>query len=105
MPPPMPMSVTRLMSALPPQSIVLPAEQLPRAVEKGDTRTFAFTMAWWEQLHMPFLAAADLERRPAARIEAYRRVIAVDYACELAHQKLAAVAREMDRDRRRVAQG
>jgi hypothetical protein len=50
-------------------------------------------MSLWERLHAPFLASADAEVDPMRKIEAYRRAIQVDYACELAHQKLADVAR------------
>ena len=34
------------------------------------------------------------------RIEHYRNTIRVDYACELAHQKLSGVARELSRRKR-----
>ena len=37
---------------------------------------------------------------PLRRIEAYRQTIRVDYACELAHQKLSAVARGLARQQR-----
>jgi hypothetical protein len=60
-------------------------------------------MDLWERLHAPFLAAADNTREPLARMEGYRRTIAVDYACELAHQKLSAVAAELERGRREGA--
>jgi len=51
----------------------------------------------WEDLHRPFLAAADIQVDPIARIEGYRRAQRVDYGCELAHQKAADVARELAR--------
>jgi hypothetical protein len=54
-------------------------------------------MGLWERLHLPFLAAADMQADPVQRIEHYRRTIRVDYACELAHQKLSDVARELGR--------
>ena len=54
-------------------------------------------MTLWERLHRPFLAEADAEPDPIAQIEKYRRTIEVDYACELAHQRLAAVARQLAR--------
>jgi len=38
-----------------------------------------------------------MERDPLSKFESYRKTIRVDYACELAHQKLSAVAREMSR--------
>jgi hypothetical protein len=52
-------------------------------------------MALWERLHVPFLAAADAEANPLRKIAGYRQTIEVDYACELAHQHLADVAREL----------
>jgi hypothetical protein len=52
-------------------------------------------MSMWERLHAPFLAQADMTHDPEQKIEAYRRTIAVDYACELAHQRLADVARAL----------
>ena len=51
----------------------------------------------WERLHTPFLAAADAQSDPVAKMEGYRSTIRVDAACELAHQKLSDVAREMAR--------
>jgi hypothetical protein len=51
----------------------------------------------WERLHASFLAAADLEADPVRRMEAYRKVLRVDSACELAHQKLSDVAHAMKR--------
>jgi hypothetical protein len=62
-------------------------------------------MSIWEQLHAPFLAAADAQVDPLRRIHAYRRAIEVDYACELAHQKLSAAAREVARHRRGAGAG
>jgi hypothetical protein len=54
-------------------------------------------MALWERLHAPFLAAADMQVDPILRIEAYRKTIKVDYACELAHQKLSHLAKDLGR--------
>jgi hypothetical protein len=54
-------------------------------------------MAMREQLHTPFIAAADAQADPIQKMEGYRRAIAVDEASELAHQKLSDVAREMMR--------
>ena len=73
---------------------------LPRGAQKGNTQTFAHTMALWERLHLPFLARADSERDPIRKMEGYRKTIHIDYACELAHQKLANTARELDRSAR-----
>jgi len=54
-------------------------------------------MGLWERLHGPFLAAADAEKDPVRKIEKYRDTIEVDYACELAHQRLADVAHALAR--------
>ncbi len=85
-------SIDELTRLLPPHSIVLKLSELP-GEQKGDTQTFAHTMAIWEKLHMPFLSLADQTQLPEARIEAYRQTLEVDYACELAHQKLSDTAR------------
>jgi hypothetical protein len=58
-------------------------------------KTYEDVMDIWEWLHAPFLAAADATPDPIARIAAYRQTIVVDYACELAHQKLADTARQL----------
>jgi hypothetical protein len=78
-------------------SISISVEELPSAPRIGDFETYARTMSLWEQLHTPFLAAADAESDPLKKMDGYRRAIEVDYACELAHQKLSAVAREYAR--------
>ena len=79
---------------LPKNSIVVQEEELPSGSIKGTAETYARVMAMWERLHAPFLAAADARSDPIAKMEGYRKTIAVDYACELAHQKLSAVARD-----------
>ena len=98
LPDPRPMLIDQLLPQLPPHSIVLGEAELPRGSRKGSYETFAETMALWERLHAPFLAAADMLIDPLQKIEAYRMTIGVDYACELAHQKLSAVARELMRN-------
>ena len=70
---------------------------MPRGFRRGTTETFAKVASLWERLHLPFLRDADAEAEPLKRIERYRRTIAVDYACELAHQKLSQTARELGR--------
>lgn len=92
-----PRSIDALLALVPPHSIVRPATDLPVGPAAGDTQTFARTMALWEELHAPFLAAADAEGDLLRQMAAYRKVIDIDYACELAHQKLAAVARQASR--------
>ena len=91
------MLIDELLPRLPAHSIVLGDSELPRGPRKGTHATFAETMALWERLHAPFLAAADMQHEPIQKIDGYRQTIRVDYACELAHQKLSAVARELSR--------
>jgi hypothetical protein len=76
--------------------------ELPRGARTGTWQTYAEVMGMWERLHAPFLASADAEADPLRRIEAYRRVIRVDYACELAHQKLSQVAHDLARERKQA---
>ncbi len=90
-------SIDALLHQLPPGSIVLHENELPQGPRKGTSETYAEVMAMWERLHAPYLAAADATADPIRRIEAYRQVIQVDYACELAHQKLSDTARELVR--------
>jgi len=93
-------SIDELLTRVPAPSLVVPENELPVGERRGTTETFAHTMALWERLHAPFLAAADAALEPAQKLAGYRRTIGVDYACELAHQKLSAVARELARARR-----
>ena len=90
-----------LQKSLPPNSLLLRAEELPRGFRRGTSETFAQVASLWERLHLPYLREADAEPDPLRRIELYRRTIAVDYACELAHQKLSATARELARAARK----
>ena len=94
-------SIDELVRRLPAHSIVMGESALPRGERRGTTETFAHTMSIWEQLHAPFLAAADGQVDSLQKIRGYRRAIEVDYACELAHQKLSAVARDLARQRLR----
>jgi len=88
-------SIDELIDKLPAHCVVMSESELPRGSKRGDWATFALTMSLWERLHAPFLASADAEVDPLRKIEGYRRAIRVDYACELAHQKLADVARSV----------
>lgn len=90
-------SIDALLHQLPPGSIVLHESELPQGPRKGTPATYAEVMAMWERLHAPHLAAADAIPDPVRRIVAYRRVIEIDYACELAHQNLSATARQLIR--------
>jgi hypothetical protein len=94
-------SAEEFIGALPPNSIVGLDNLLPGPVQ-GSSDTYAETMWIWEQLHVSFLTVADNETDPIKKMDAYRQAIAVDYACELAHQKLSAVAREYARQMRRI---
>ena len=93
-------SLEALMARLPVNSLVRWADELPRGARRGTTETYAEVMGIWERLHAPFLRAADAQVDPVSKIEAYRRTIRVDYASELAHQKLSDVARELGRQAR-----
>src|SRR5437764_2117271 len=90
-----PRSIDELLRLLPPHSIVYHERELPAGAQKGTWQTYAHVMDMWERLHAPFLAQADQTAEPMQKIEMYRKTIAVDYACELAHQKLADVARRI----------
>jgi hypothetical protein len=90
-------SAEELARRLPPGCLVLEESELPRAAKRGTPETYGRVMEIWERLHAPFLAAADAEPDLLRKVELYRRTIVVDYACELAHQKLSAVARELAR--------
>ena len=92
-----PDTLDELIAALPTNSLVRWADELPRGSRPGTTQTYAEVMGLWERLHTPFLAAADAELDPLWKMERYRLAIRVDYACELAHQKLSDAARELGR--------
>jgi len=93
-------SVDQLIARLPAHSVVLPEAQIPRGRRQGNAQTYAEVMTLWERLAGPFLATADSSTDPIAKAAAYRKTIRVDYACELAHQKLSDLAKSMDRRRR-----
>ena len=96
-------SIAALRDGMPPHCVVLHEGELPRGSGRGTTETYARSMQLWERLHAPFLAAADAQADPVRRMEGYRRTIRVDYACELAHQKLSDVAKELARAARAAA--
>jgi hypothetical protein len=99
-----PRSLQELKQVLPQHTILIRPQELPEGSRKGDWQTCAMTMALWERLHAPFLAAAEAQTDPLARLKALRRAIEVDYACELAHQRAADVARSLRRCAR-IGQG
>jgi len=86
-----------LVRQLPWGCLVLPIGELPKGTRAGSADTYGEVMALWERLHRPFLTAADREAEAVRRMEGYRATIRVDYACELAHQKLSDVARQIKR--------
>lgn len=87
-----PRMIDELISLLPHHALVYHINELPAGPQQGTWQTYAYVMSMWERLHSPFLAQADMTRDPMARIQAYRNTIHVDYACELAHQRLAITA-------------
>jgi hypothetical protein len=95
LPPADPMPREELRRRLPPHSLVLSPDELPRGSARGNAQTWAIVMALWERLHAPFLADADAQSDPLRKIAGYRQTIEVDYACELAHQHLSDVARQL----------
>lgn len=97
LPEPAARSIDELTRMLPAHTIVMPESELPRGATPGDWKTFSLVMEMWERLHQPFLAQADAQPDLSRRIDDYRRAIEVDYACELAHQKLADTARRLSR--------
>jgi hypothetical protein len=101
LPDPQPRSIDDLIRRLPAHCIVKNADELPPGPRRGDASTYAHVMSMWEALHAPFLAAADIQVDPLAKIEAYRKTQRVDYGCELAHQKASDVARQLAREQRR----
>ena len=93
--PPEPRPIESLRALLPRHALLLRESELPRGSRSGTFQTYGQVMAIWERLHRPFLAEADAQDDPIRKMEGYRQTIAVDYACELAHQKLSDVARSM----------
>lgn len=95
LPPADAMPLEELRLRLPPHSLILSQNELPTGMARGNVQTWAITMALWERLHTPFLAAADAQADLLRQIQGYRKTIEVDYACELAHQRLSDVAKEL----------
>lgn len=90
-------TLSELEALLPRHSLVYQPSDLPAGPQRGNARTFSLVMGIWERLHTPFLRAAEAEFDPMRKIEKFRRAIQVDYACELAHQHLSALAHELAR--------
>jgi hypothetical protein len=98
-------NVDDLKAHLPANCLFADEGDISRGHRKGTPETFGEVMALWERLHAPFLAAADGESDPVRQIEGYRMTTRVDYASELAHQKLSDVAHRMSREARQRARG
>ena len=96
LPDPSPRSADALLSLLPAGSVVASPDELVVA-PRGTPATYAVVMGLWERLHKPFLAMAEADPDPLRRMAAFRRTIAVDPACELAHQHLSDTARDLAR--------
>jgi hypothetical protein len=92
-------SLDELRRLMPRHSLLIPPEELPPDFPHGTAESYAIVMGLWERLHLPFLREADEEPEPIKKMQAYRRTLRVDPACELAHQHLADVARELGRQR------
>lgn len=88
-------TIAQLRPLLPPECLLLRETELPSGAARGSAETLRLVMSLWERLHAPFIAAAEAAADPILRMEAYRRAIEVDYACEPAHQRLADVARQI----------
>lgn len=84
-----------LKSLLPAGSLVLRKEELPTGSRPGTFQSYGQVMSLWERLHTPFVRAADAQTDPILKLEGCRTTTQVDYACELAHQKLADVAKRV----------
>jgi hypothetical protein len=98
-------NLAQLERQLPTYSLVTDGSVIVRGQRKGTPQTFGEVMALWERLHAPFLVEADAESDPVRQIERYRLTTRVDYASELAHQKLSDVAHRLARDARIAARG
>jgi hypothetical protein len=83
-----------------PPSFHFDINELPHGDHRGTVETFARVMQLWEQLHAAYLEAADAMSDARQKIAGYRRTIEVDYACELAHQRLSAAAAQLARSSR-----
>lgn len=92
-----PRTIQEIAQFLPPHSLIFRPEDFPEGAHKGSLQIYSRVMGLWERLHAPFLAAADAETDPIRKMELYRQTIQVDYACELAHQKLSDVAKNLAR--------
>ena len=93
-------SVDELVAHLPADCLWSRQGDLARGSRRGTPETFGEVMALWERLHAPFLREADAQPDPLRKIDGYRLTTRVDYAAELAHQKLSQVAHELARQAR-----
>jgi hypothetical protein len=98
-------SIAELSSQLPKHSMIAAGTAITRGQTRGTTETFGEVMALWEGLHTPFLAEANAATDPVRQVEGYRLTTHVDYASELAHQKLSDVAHRLAREARMAKRG
>lgn len=82
---------------MPAHSLVLREEELPAGTYPPGDELQKTIEAWRKRLYWPFLLDARDTGDARKRVDAYRKVLRVDYACELAHQELAATAHELAR--------
>ncbi len=97
LPEPTPRAMVDWLGLLPAHSVTLAASALPARSTQGSPATYANVMGLWERLHLPFLQEADALPVSPEKVAAYRHCIAVDYACEKAHQHLSDIARQLAR--------
>lgn len=86
-----------LPKSMPHYSLIMREEVLPAGQHPSTPERVERAEKWWELLSDPYLAIARGQGDLLKRIDAYRKTIRVDYACEFAHQELAATARERTR--------
>lgn len=87
----------QLLMRLPPFTHPVSTDEAPVGERRGTDETYALTMALWERLHAPFLAAARATTDRVQQMAGLRRTTEVDYACELAHQDLSKIAASLKR--------
>ena len=97
LPDPVEQNIDTLLHALPKNCIVFHENELPALVKKGTAETYSMVLSMWEKLHAPFYAAAQMQVDPVRKLQKYRDVIQVDYACELAHQNISILCQKLCR--------
>jgi hypothetical protein len=88
------------------ECLIFPLASLPKGERRG-AKAYSQVMLLWERLHGSFLTEVEAMTKawgeamtdPMWKMDAYRQVIEVDYACELAHQRLSETAMRLARER------